>query len=266
MDEDKIKVSIITICKNSEDYIEKTILSVINQSYSNIEYIIVDGASEDKTIEIVNKYKDRISIVVSEPDKGISDAFNKGIMKSSGELIGIVNSDDILFDNNVISKLIDEYEDSVDVYQGTEIVKNYKTGYEYHLFPTMSYGFWIDPVRFHPCHMATYIKRETYKKYGLYDLSYYQCMDIELLYRLHYKGAVFKQINVIFGVFRTGGKSYSDDDENSNEKIRIVSKYSGNKIDSIICSYVCFLKNVLKHISARSFGEDFARKIRYKRW
>ena len=90
------KISIVTITFNSESTVEDTIKSVVSQDYPNLEYIIIDGGSKDGTLEIVDRYRDRIAKVVSEPDKGISDAFNKGIRNATGDIIGIINSDDIL--------------------------------------------------------------------------------------------------------------------------------------------------------------------------
>ncbi len=92
-----IKISVITICYNAEKTIEETINSVIHQDYPELEYIIIDGGSTDGTIEIVNKYWDKIAYFVSEPDKGISDAFNKGIKASTGEIIGMINADDLYY-------------------------------------------------------------------------------------------------------------------------------------------------------------------------
>lgn len=93
-------ISIITVCFNSEKHIEDTIKSVLSQKYNNLQYIIIDGGSKDKTMDIINKYKKEISTIISEPDKGISDAFNKGIQHAKGDLVGIVNSDDILLQNH----------------------------------------------------------------------------------------------------------------------------------------------------------------------
>ena len=125
----KPRITIITVCYNSEKYIEQAILSVINQTYDNLEYIIVDGGSQDSTMSIVNRYRDKISVIISEKDNGISDAFNKGIRRATGDIIGIVNSDDMLYNNNVIEKLAEYYEDDIDVYRGKEIVKNFDSGY-----------------------------------------------------------------------------------------------------------------------------------------
>ena len=96
METKRPKISIITISFNSDKTLEDTINSVISQDYPNLEYLIVDGGSKDRTLDIVDKYRDKIDVVVSEPDKGISDAFNKGIQLATGEIIGIINSDDLL--------------------------------------------------------------------------------------------------------------------------------------------------------------------------
>ena len=102
-----MKVSIITVCYNSEKTIKETIESVLDQNYSNLEYIVIDGQSNDTTNEIIKEYKDSISYYLSEPDGGIYDAMNKGIAAATGDLIGILNSDDVYVNNQVISKVVD---------------------------------------------------------------------------------------------------------------------------------------------------------------
>ena len=103
---DKIKVSIITVCFNSELTIEDTILSIIKQDYKNIEYIIIDGKSLDSTVEIIQKYNDHIDYFISENDNGIYDAMNKGISKATGEIIGILNSDDFYPNKYILSNVV----------------------------------------------------------------------------------------------------------------------------------------------------------------
>ena len=102
-----MKISVITICYNCEKTIEKTIKSVLEQKYNDIEYIIIDGGSQDDTLAIIKKYSDKITKLVSERDKGIYDAINKGIELSKGEVIALLHGNDIFFDDNVLSKVAD---------------------------------------------------------------------------------------------------------------------------------------------------------------
>ena len=113
-------ISIITVVLNDEDNIEKTILSVLNQNYKNIEYIIIDGASKDKTLKIIEKYRDKISCLHSKKDQGIYDAFNIGLNKANGDLIGFVNSGDLLTEKS-LEYLVDYYQkyDECDFFFGS---------------------------------------------------------------------------------------------------------------------------------------------------
>jgi len=112
---ENIQVSIITVSLNSSSSIEKTINSVINQDYPNIEYIIIDGGSNDVTLELINKYKSRIDYLVSEPDNGIYSAMNKGINISNGSIIFFLNTDDYLYNDHVISKVVKTFNTFTDV-------------------------------------------------------------------------------------------------------------------------------------------------------
>ena len=102
-----MKISIVTVCYNSAATIRDTLESVLSQTYNNIEYIVVDGASKDSTLDIVNEYAGRISTIVSEPDKGIYDAMNKGVNLATGDFVGILNSDDIFASATTIEKLVE---------------------------------------------------------------------------------------------------------------------------------------------------------------
>ena len=194
-----IQVSIITPTFNSEKTVEKTIRSVINQGYQNIQYILIDGGSTDGTMEIVNKYRSRISIVVSERDRGISDAFNKGIKLSEGDIIGIINSDDELL-IDAIDMLAREYDNMSEIFCGSIIAKG-KRGYQIQ-HPDRN----IDSLRERmPIpHPATFITRAAYDKYGVYDLSYKASMDRELLLRMYINGATFQFSDTCFTLFNCG--------------------------------------------------------------
>jgi glycosyltransferase involved in cell wall biosynthesis len=147
----KKKISIITVTKNSEKYLEKNILSVHKQKYKNYEHIIIDGKSTDKTIDIVNKYENKIKYFISEKDKGLYDAMNKGIKKSTGDIIGILNSDDIYYKKSlgVVNNYFNKYKD-LDFLFGS--VYKHKLLYGYYpkkikwtfgFYSTHSVGFFI---------------------------------------------------------------------------------------------------------------------------
>ena len=197
--------SIITVVFNNEKYLEETIKSVLNQSYKNFEYIIIDGGSSDKTLDIINKYKDKIEYWVSEKDRGIYDAFNKGMSLCKGDFIGIINSDDIYTKNSL--KVIASYikkNTSLDFIFGSVrehwgILHGYKPNkifYSWGFYSSHSTGF--------------FIKRSSAKKVGLYNLKYKYHADYDYFYRLIVhnkmigKGTKKKEIT---GIFRRGGFS-----------------------------------------------------------
>jgi glycosyltransferase involved in cell wall biosynthesis len=187
-----LKISIITICKNSECSIEKTIQSVISQDYPNIEYIIIDGMSNDNTMKIVNQFKDRISLIISEPDNGLYDALNKGIKFSKGDVIGFINSDDYFANNQVISKIVKTFQerntDSVysDIQyfsstQPSKIIRNWRSK------PFSNKMFFDGEF---PPHPSLYIKKEIYLKYGYFNEEFKLAGDFELMLRFLVKHKV----------------------------------------------------------------------------
>jgi glycosyltransferase involved in cell wall biosynthesis len=205
-----MKVSIITVAYNSEKTINQTILSVINQSYQDIEYIIVDGNSSDSTIDIVKSYGDNIAQFISEPDKGIYDAINKGIGMATGEIVGILNSDDELAHTDVIKHVVDLMDkEQVDSVYGdlkyvaptdnAQVKRYWKSGnYKRNKF---LFG-WMPP------HPTFYVKREVYEKYGNFDLSLSSAADYELMLRFMYKHKISAAYNEEVMVYmKTGGKS-----------------------------------------------------------
>lgn len=217
----KNKISIITITYNSERTIEETIQSVINQKYENLEYIIVDGGSTDNTLNIVNKYKENITKFISEPDEGISDAFNKGIKQATGEIIGIINSDDMLNSNalNELNNVI-EKEPKYDVYYGNGIIFDEKSNYIYK--PTNK----IEDILKYMfiCHPATFVKKTAYEKYGVFDIKYKCAMDFELLSKMYLNGAKFKYVDYECTWFRLGGTSRKKAIITRDESIEIAVK------------------------------------------
>ena len=204
-----MKVSIVTICYNNELDIRHTIESVINQTYHNIEYIIVDGNSKDSTLNIVNEYSGHISKIISEPDKGIYDAINKGIKSATGDIVGLIHAGDELYDNNVIEKVaICFSESNIDALyghskilseDGTKVVRiNKSPEYNESLFR----NGWF------PSHQSFYAKRELFDKLGLYNLKYRIAADYELLFRFIYVNKVtVKLLDEYLIKFKVGGTS-----------------------------------------------------------
>ncbi len=184
-----MKISIITVCKNSEAYIERSIKSVISQSYKEIEYIIIDGNSQDKTKEIITKYADHITHFISESDNGIYDAMNKGIKVATGAFINFLNSDDYLYDCNVIQDVVDfisSHPDCDFVYGDTHIRPDPKISSQSSIFKpplpleipqAMIYGnFFVQG--------AVFSKHELFDRLGLFAENYKISADFEWFTRL----------------------------------------------------------------------------------
>ena len=204
-----MKFSIITVCFNSEQTIEKTILSVLSQNYNNIEFIIIDGLSKDNTLKIIDNYRDKIDCIISESDKGIYDAINKGILKATGEIIGILNSDDEFYDNTIISKIASHFlqNPTLDAIIGDvvfennrqQIIRNYSSkNWNENMF---SWGFM-------PPHPSFYCKKIIYNKSGLYKTDFKIGADFELLIRfLKIQKINFEYITLLIVRMTTGGVS-----------------------------------------------------------
>jgi glycosyltransferase involved in cell wall biosynthesis len=198
-------ISIVTVSFNSEKTIQRTISSIKNQSYKNIEYIIIDGNSSDKTLEIIKKNKDIINNWISEPDKGIYDAFNKGLNLYTGDYIGFVNSDDYLLPDaiSILVKYINKYPKK-DFFFGA-VKKHWGTLYGFK--PWKIYFTW----GFYSSHSTGFfIKKSAADKVGCYNLNYKYSADYDYFYRMivhkKLKGLGTKK-NEIFGVFERGGFS-----------------------------------------------------------
>ena len=205
-----MKVSIITVSYNAEKTIENTINSVLKQSYNNIEYIIIDGNSKDSTMKIVNRYKGSITKIVSENDKGIYDAMNKGIKISSGDIIGILNADDVYFNDNVIEKKISVFKNNKKINgcysnliyiskYNKKIVRNWIS--EKFLYKKIKYG-WTIP------HPTLFLRKQVYKDYGLYDLNFGNAADYEFILKIILDKEIdIEYINFFSVKMLTGGSS-----------------------------------------------------------
>lgn len=162
-----MKISIITVTFNSEATLKETIQSIRNQRYDDLEYIIVDGGSKDHTVDIIKENENIISKWISESDLGISDAFNKGIQMATGNLIGIINSDDMLEDN-VLKVISQELKDDTDVLYGNAI--SFGEGIKPFIEkPSSLDGLYVSMTIIHP---ATFVRKKAYEKYGTFNIDY----------------------------------------------------------------------------------------------
>ncbi len=217
------KISIITITFNSEKTLERTIKSVIGQDYDNLEYIIVDGASTDGTLEIIDRYKDRIAKSVSEPDNGISNAFNKGIRMATGDIIGIINSDDGLMPG-ALKAVAASFEEDVDVYRGKVLLWKEDTDTKVVEVPTMRFKFkGMNKIS----HQSTFVTKAAYDKYGLYDENCRYVMDYDLLLRYQKEGAKFKYVDSVLAYYTLGGITFSSYSKKRRLETERVMKANG---------------------------------------
>lgn len=204
-----MKISIITVCYNSAGTIEDTIKSIISQNHADLEYIIIDGGSTDNTLEIINKYKDKIAKIISEPDKGIYDAMNKGIGLTTGEVVGIINSDDFYEHYTVLDEVVNCFENSkIDACYGNikyvdrlnidKQVRFWKAG---HYEKKKLNSGWIMP------HPAFFIRKEVYNRLGLFNLDFRIAADYELMLRFLKNNIEVQYLDVTLVCMREGGFS-----------------------------------------------------------
>ena len=204
------KISIITKSYTRANTISETIKSVLGQDYHDIEYIIVDGKSNDGTDDIVRSYTDRISTFVSEKDNGIYDAMNKGIAIAKGDVVGFINSDDMLNSNDCISAIADIFKTyNPDVVYGDKIyVEPNNTNKVIRYWKAGKYQRRNFKKGWMPPHLSTYIKKALYEKYGGFRADLKIAADYELLFRFMYKyDATSKYLPKVIAKMRAGGTS-----------------------------------------------------------
>lgn len=209
--EEKPLVTVITVVFNGEQHLEETILSVIKQSYDNVEYIIIDGGSTDGTIDIIRRYQHAIDYWVSEKDNGIYDAMNKGIGLSTGDIIGLINSDDYYI-GECISLVVNSFHNSfADVVFGDKIFRNEYFKIQKHV--SVSQPKSLNDFAIHVVHPTVFVKKKVYLS-ALFDRKYRIAADYDLLLTTFEKGFKFKKLRSEIAVMRTNGASSSFHIEN----------------------------------------------------
>ena len=227
-----LKISIITVSYNSESTILDTIQSVNKQDYSNLEYVIVDGLSNDKTLDIINQ--NHKGVLLSEKDKGIYDAMNKGIDLATGDVIGILNSDDFYAENMVVSEVAKIFNQKdcdavyadllyVDEKDTKKVIRKWISGfYKKNSFLTG----WMPP------HPTLFLKKEVYNKFGKFNLQLKSAADYELMLRMLYKHNLkVEYLPMVTVHMRTGGQSNSSIKNRikANKEDRLAWKINGLK-------------------------------------
>ena len=221
-------ISIITATYNAEKTIETAIKSVLNQSYPNIEYIIVDGNSSDNTLNIINSYKSKIHHIISEPDKGIYDAINKGIQLASGNIIGVLHADDVFYNEKTLEQITNTFlnEDCDATYGDLQyvnasniekIIRYWKSSI---FTPKLLKTGWMPP------HPTLFVKKEIFEQIGTYNLKYKIAADYDFILRLFSNRSYkFKYIPSVITRMRVGGAS--------NKSIKNIIRKSKEDIDAL---------------------------------
>jgi glycosyltransferase involved in cell wall biosynthesis len=205
-----LKVSVITPSNNSSKTILSTINSVLSQTYPYIEYIIIDNASTDGTRQIIESFGDKISKFISEPDNGIYCAMNKGIKLSTGDVVGILNSDDFFCNNNVIENVVKAFDSGfIDiVYGDIKFVSSLNFNKVIRYYSSKRFNINKFQYGFMPAHPSFYAKKEYFEKFGYYKEDYLIAADFELLIKFLYVNKLCsKYLNMPFVSMRTGGIS-----------------------------------------------------------
>lgn len=230
-----LKVSIITVCKNSEAFLEETIKSVINQTYEGIEYIVIDGNSTDSTVDIIKLYSSHLAYWASEQDYSMYDAINKGLGRATGDYILVLNSDDSLVNDHVIENVVKEIEkEKFDFYYGNVIkLKNnrkvntrlFQVNYMQLLYST--HGSFVH----HPCF---FISRELNEQLGGYDLKYKYASDYDYILRaLNIKNAIGKHMGIYITAFRFHANSITSSGKLDEERKMILAEHNYYKLPKI---------------------------------
>ncbi len=208
-----MKITVITSTFNSSGTLRDTFNSILRQTWQDFEYVVVDGGSTDGTVEIIREYEKRFGgrlKWISEPDKGIYDAMNKGLRMATGDVVGILNSDDFFSSTDALSTVARVIEGVDAVYGDVHFVRPDNLQKCVRYYSSKAFRPWMMRLGFMPAHPSFYCRREVYEKYGLFDSSFRIAADFELLLRLIFVNRIStRYINKDFVTMRTGGASTS---------------------------------------------------------
>lgn len=245
-----MKITVVTVTYNCEKEVEKTIQSVLSQTYPDIEYIIVDGASKDGTLAVVNKYKKQISKIVSEPDKGVYDAMNKAVNIATGEWVNYMNAGDSFASNNTISQLFEQDHSNAGVLFGdtisvkgcsSEIVRYNPKWWRHKYMPS--------------CHQSIFVRRGILQKYP-FDLKYKIAADLDSFKRMKDNNVVFDYVPIIVAQYDISGGISQNPDKYYRELYHIIYSWPMSSL-----KYGLFKLRLILHNILRGGGHFFERII-----
>ena len=255
------KISIITVVYNNKLHIENTILSVLNQTYKNIEYIIIDGGSTDGTLEIIKKHAKKLDCIISERDKGIYDAMNKGVLKATGDWIYFLNSGDTFYTNKTLHNIFS----SQSLYKADLIYGNHESNYGYFKrihTPKELINLWKGMIF---SHQGMFVKTKL-MKVSPFNLSYKISADYNFIYNLYKQNKKFKYINIIIATLEAGGLSELNINKTHLERWKIIRNYEHSFYHNLIYLIELikiYLIQIIKFIFPNSLVRLFT-KLKYK--
>lgn len=238
------KLSVVTVCFNAVSCLEKAIVSVLNQNYPNLEYIIIDGGSTDGTLGIIHQYESQITYWVSEPDKGISDAFNKGIAKATGDIVGILNADD-WYEQNTLQLIADNFYKG-DVLHGK---MQYWRGDQKDYLVEGNHTLLFKEMTIH--HPTVFVRKSVYDRLGTFEIDFNYAMDYELLLRFVSKSIPFHYIPEVLANMSFAGTSDRNWDKAIKESKKAKLKNGLSKTESEIY----YWKQITRTFIARKLKE-----------
>jgi glycosyltransferase len=247
----KPKISIITVVWNNKETIKDAIESVLNQTYENIEYIVVDGGSSDGTVDIVKSYGNRISKFVSEKDKGIYDGLNKGIALATGDVVAFLHSDDLYESDNIIAFVAKEFEngDLDGVYGDLVYTSKNDTSKVLRYWKSKDFESSLLKKGWMPAHPTLFLKRDVYEKFGGFDLGFKIAGDYDFMLRILSSGIKAKYVPQVLYKMRVGGesnKSIKNIIRKSREDLRALEKNSVGGVRSLLIKNFSKIRQFLK--------------------
>lgn len=257
---DKPLLSVVTVVFNGEKHLTQAIESVLRQPYDNIEYIVIDGGSRDNTLNILKRYEGEIDYWVSEPDEGIYDAMNKGVLLATGDIIGLLNSDD-WYSPTALYEVEKAYRELSN--RSSVLLGNWKV-----IFEDIGKTLRVTPsLKFHKlriCHQALFIPKRVYMEIGLYNTRYKLSADLDMAVRLYVNGYEYVHIDKFLVNFRTTGASGRNYRETGKEQAKIIRENLAfpNYLNFLLLRLKFETLSCLASIFQRVFGKKFADRLK----